>query len=67
MLFRSLADPNGVAVTNFSAVSAASGFDYRHAYVTAVPEPAPALLMLAGLMSLMGVTRLRASRRQPRG
>ena len=42
-----LHDASGQVVNNFAAVSASSGFDYRNAYVSAVPE-APASLLLAG-------------------
>ena len=41
-------DPAGNVVSGFSAVSTSSGFDYRNAYVSAVPEPASPLLLLLG-------------------
>ncbi len=55
-----LVDPSGATVSTFSAISATSGFDYRNAYVSAVPEPTPALLLLAGLVA-MGWMRRRRS------
>ncbi len=56
-----LRDANNLPVTNFSAFSASSGFDYRNAYVSAVPElPTPALAVLGlGLMGLLGWHRRR--------
>ena len=55
-----LRDANNQSVTNFSAFSASSGFDYRNAYVSAVPElPTPALAVL-GLVGLLSLHRRRA-------
>lgn len=56
-----LRDANNQLVTNFSAFSASSGFDYRNAYVSVVPElPTPALVVLGlGLMGLLGLHRRR--------
>ncbi|MBI1196275.1 MAG: PEP-CTERM sorting domain-containing protein [Phenylobacterium sp.] len=58
---------DGTEVTDFSALSADTGFDYRYAYVEpgsgAVPEPATWALMLTGFG--LGGTMLR-SRRVPR-
>jgi hypothetical protein len=47
-----LHDASGQRVDNFAAVSATSGFDYRHAYVSAVPEVPGSLMLLAGLSVL---------------
>ena len=47
-----LRDAGGALVGDFSAVSATSGFDYRNAYVSAVPEAPASLLLLAGLAML---------------
>ena len=54
-----LRDANNQLVTNFSAFSASSGFDYRNAYVSVVPElPTPVLVVLGlGLMGLLGLRR----------
>ena len=53
-------DPTGAAVSNFSALSATTGNDYRSAYVSPVPEPTPALLLLAGLAAVGWLKRQRA-------
>ena len=57
-----LRDANNQVVADFSAFSASSGFDYRNAYVSAVPElPTPALAVLGlGLMGLLSLHRRRA-------
>lgn len=55
----SLMDGSGQLVGDYTAISAGSGFDYRQAYVSAVPEPAPWLLLVAGLAA---VTRRRVRR-----
>ena len=47
-----LRDASGQRVDNFAAVSGTSGFDYRHAYVSAVPEVPGSLMLLAGLAML---------------
>ena len=47
-----LRDAGGQRVDDFAAVSASSGFDYRNAYVSAVPEAPASLLLLAGLAVL---------------
>ena len=54
-----LRDANNQSVTNFSAFSASSGFDYRNAYVSVVPElPTVALMGIGlGLMALLGLRR----------
>ena len=56
-----LRDANNQLVSNFSAFSASSGFDYRNAYVSVVPElPTPALTVLGlGLMGLFSLHRRR--------
>ena len=48
---------DGSSITDFQALGAASGFDYAQAAV--VPEPATAAMMLAGVLSLLGVRRRR--------
>lgn len=52
-----LRDASGQLISDFSAISATSGFDYRNAYVSAVPIPAAAWLFGSGLLGLIGVTR----------
>jgi hypothetical protein len=47
-----LRDPGGVLVDDFSAFSTSNGIDYRHAYVSAVPESGTAALRAAGLLVL---------------
>ncbi|KQW51455.1 hypothetical protein ASD88_02085 [Pelomonas sp. Root662] len=47
----SAVDANQQALTHFSAVSTATGFDYTQAYVSSVPEPQAAALWLAGLLA----------------
>lgn len=47
-----LRDASGATVTDYTAVSASSGFDYRNAYVGLVPEAPSSLLLLAGLAML---------------
>ncbi len=54
-----LKDPSGAAVTDFSAASASSSFDYRNAHISAVPEPGAAGLWLAGVAALGGLVRRR--------
>ena len=56
-----LLDANGQAVTDFSAVSATSGFNYRNAYVSAVPELPSGALLLGGA-ALLGARLRRASK-----
>lgn len=53
-----LRDASGALVGNFSLLSDSSGFDYRNAYVSAVPEAPPAALLAAGL-ALIGMLRRR--------
>lgn len=59
----SLKDGDGNPITDFSAVSDVSGFDYRQAYVSAVPLP-PAAILLAP--ALAGLLAWRGERRQAR-
>ena len=47
-----LVDSSGTHVANFSAISATSGYNFRDAYISPVPEVSPAPLMLAGLAAL---------------
>lgn len=47
----SLRDASGQLVTNYSAIAADTGFDYRSA-ATAVPEPSSWLLLAAGVLML---------------
>lgn len=54
-----LRDATGALIADYSATSASSGFDYRNAYVTAVPEPNAVLLLLAGLAALGWVVQRR--------
>ena len=55
----SLADANGAAITDFTALSAETGFDYSRAYISPVPEPAPVTLLLTGGLVLTLVVRRR--------
>jgi hypothetical protein len=52
---------NGVAVTDFSAISGATGFDYAKAYAepSSVPEPASWALLVAGFGLVGGAARQR--------
>ncbi len=52
-----LRDASGNRVTDFTAISAASGFDYRQSAL--VPEPASWGLLLAGALALGGWVRTR--------
>lgn len=54
-----LTTSDGTAITDFSAVSGSSGFNYANAYVGAVPVPAAAWLFGSGLLGLVGVLRRR--------
>ncbi len=54
-----LQDDTGAMVSDFSALSVSSGFDYRNAYVSAVPEPGTLPLLLAGLAGVAWVARRR--------
>lgn len=58
-----LRDPSGQWVSNFSAISSSSGYDYRNAYVSAVPE-VPSLALMAAGLAMMGL-RLRRRRSLP--
>lgn len=60
-----LRDANGQLVSNFAAISATSGFDYRSAYVSVVPEAPGSLMLLAGL-AMLGVARRRGLDRSAR-
>ena len=53
-----LRDADGALVGDYSLLSDSSGFDYRHAYVSAVPDAPQAALLAAGL-ALIGVVRRR--------
>jgi len=53
----SVVDANQQALTQFTALSDATGFDYRQAYVSAVPEPQAAALWLAGLLAVAALRR----------
>lgn len=55
-----LTDANGAPLSDFSAISPDTGFDYRNAYV-AVPEPGTSALVLTSLVALA-----RARQRRPR-
>lgn len=52
----SLTTAEGTPIGTYSA-SGDSGFDYRQAYVSAVPEPAPAVLLTGGLLALLALRR----------
>lgn len=52
-----LRDANGALITDFSALSATSGFDYANAYVSAVPVPTAAWLFGTGLLGLVGMAQ----------
>lgn len=52
-----LRDANGVAITDFTALSDATGFDYANAYASAVPVPAAVWLLGSGLLALTGMAR----------
>ena len=55
-------DASGALVSDYSLLSPISGFDYRNAYVSQVPDAPQAALLAAGL-GLLGLTRLRLNRR----
>lgn len=57
----SLQDAGGAAVTDYTLRSSTSGFDYRSAYVSAVPEPASVVLWLGGLALLGAALRRRTA------
>ncbi|MDO9092562.1 MAG: hypothetical protein Q7U99_08010 [Rubrivivax sp.] len=58
-----LRDASGALVTDFAAVSASSGFDYRNAYVSTVPDAPTSVLLLAGL-AMLGTGWRRGLRRR---
>lgn len=47
---------DGTLIDDYSALGD-SGLDCRQAYVSAVPEPAPALLFAGGLLALLALRR----------
>jgi hypothetical protein len=49
-----LTTAEGTPISSYSA-SGDSGFDYRQAYVSAVPEPAPSVLLASGLLALLAL------------
>lgn len=53
-----LRDASGALVGDFSMLSASSGFDYRSAYVSAVPD-APQLALMGAGLALIGLERRR--------
>ncbi len=52
-----LKDSRGNSITDYSALSADSGFNYAKAYVSSVPLPAAAWLFGSGLLGLVGMMR----------
>jgi hypothetical protein len=48
----SLLDTDGQNIGDYAAASDGSGFDYREAFVSSVPEPASWMLLIAGLFLL---------------
>ena len=56
-----LKDSRGNSITDYSALSADSGFNYAKAYVSSVPLPAAAWLLGSGLLGLVGMMRRRVA------
>ena len=54
-----LRDANGNPITDYSATSADTGFNYAKAYAPAVPVPAAAWLFGSSLIGLTGLARNR--------
>jgi hypothetical protein len=59
-------DAIGAPVATYSMVGLGSGFDFRNAYVSAVPEPSAALLLAGGLAGLVGLAHRRGLPPAPR-
>jgi hypothetical protein len=53
---------DGTLIDDYSALGD-SGFDYRQVYVSAVPEPAPAVLFSVGLLALLALRRRRQAKK----
>jgi hypothetical protein len=49
----SVLDDAGNPIGTYTALSATSGFDYRNAYVSAVPEPRIAVLLFTGILVVL--------------
>jgi hypothetical protein len=54
-----LHDGSGALIRDYTALSSSSGFDYRNAYASAVPEPGTSVLLLAGGLGVFWVARRR--------
>lgn len=62
----SLSTLDGTAITDFTAISSTSGFDYSNAY-SAVPVPAAVWLFGSGLLGLVGIARRKTQRAEGTG